>query len=274
MEDAAVVEALAAAARRQDPYLTNILASEAENRMVRARAVINAVDQGILAVDTAGQVTFANRGALALLGYGRGDLDRVTVERLAAGASPFLDRLAAACGGGLMSGVDFVRADGSTFPVDCRATRLTRDGVELGFVVAFSDATPVRARERDERRWTSLYRSLLDSFGELGFGVVVGDGERIVHANQVVEASLGYSLEELRAMPSAAALVDPALLPELQSKVAGSETRAGLSIPFDTVVLAKDGMRSAVTFRLRNVDVDGATFFVAIIEPRHIEAQT
>ena len=68
MSDAAVVEALAAASRATDAYLANILATEATNRMHRARSEVVHLGEGLCSLDVHGRILSANPAAEALLG--------------------------------------------------------------------------------------------------------------------------------------------------------------------------------------------------------------
>lgn len=64
--DEAIVQALAVAAT-QDPFLANVLATEAMNRMHRATAITKHLGEGVLAVNHEGVVSFVNPAAEKIL---------------------------------------------------------------------------------------------------------------------------------------------------------------------------------------------------------------
>jgi PAS domain S-box-containing protein len=79
--------------------------------------------------------------------------------------------------------------------------------VGLGTVVI--DVTDRRSAERALRTQTDRYESLLLALSEVGEGMVVVEGERLVYANPAFERLSGYALRELTAMGSLYDLVAP-----------------------------------------------------------------
>lgn len=79
MSDVEIVQALAAASRAHDPFLANILATEAENRMRRAGIVAASAPECILSIDQEGRVRYVNDAATTLLGCGRAHLSGRTI---------------------------------------------------------------------------------------------------------------------------------------------------------------------------------------------------
>lgn len=74
MTDEEVVSALAASSRAHDPYLANVLATAAHNRLRRSTAVIDNIGEGLCALDTRGVIVQANPAAASLLGIPQADL--------------------------------------------------------------------------------------------------------------------------------------------------------------------------------------------------------
>lgn len=68
LTDDEVIQALAAASREQDPYVANVLATEAMNRMRRARTIATNLAEGAFAVDLDLTFTFVNPATTAMLG--------------------------------------------------------------------------------------------------------------------------------------------------------------------------------------------------------------
>lgn len=85
LSDDEVVQALAALAGRKDaeaPYLANVLASEAMNRLGRARAALLHLAEGVVAVDSEGLCTLANPEAERLLGWSASQLRGSALDAL------------------------------------------------------------------------------------------------------------------------------------------------------------------------------------------------
>ncbi len=139
----------------------------------RLRLIMDSSADGIIGVDTAGAVSFANAAAEALLGYGPGGLlgrdlsatiDRTGDDR-PGGDRPGDDRRgdevprppAESCAihqaihSGQTVRVDndrFRRADGTDLPVSYSVRPKHRDGAVVGAVIAFTDATLRREAEQ------------------------------------------------------------------------------------------------------------------------------
>lgn len=57
------------------------------------------------------------------------------------------------------------------------------------------------------RRLTELTQALMRAQGEMGYGVLIVDGQQVLYANDAFMELSGYSLEELLALPSFFGLV-------------------------------------------------------------------
>lgn len=159
MADEDVVAALAAAAtRRADPYLSNVLASEAMNRIRRKNIVLDTAEEGVFAVDANGAVVYVNAAAQRLLGWTSSELHgrnmHEAVHHLDADGTPATvdscDVLRVLTDGTTAHRESdvFVRKDGTTIPVAYTSSPVVRDGEVEGAVVVFHDIT---ARQRAER---------------------------------------------------------------------------------------------------------------------------
>lgn len=85
LSDDEIVQALAALAGRPDtqaPYLANVLASEAMNRLGRARATLAHLGEGVIALDEDGLCMLANPEAERLLGWSAASLRGTAVDAL------------------------------------------------------------------------------------------------------------------------------------------------------------------------------------------------
>lgn len=91
----------------------------------------------------------------------------------------------------------------------------------------------------------SLVR-LVDALGTLGEGGIVLDGAKLLHANAAYLSMLGYSLEELRAMPSLLELIAPEEKQRVRERYLGHGLDVPLQEQYETVLVARDGRRVPV----------------------------
>lgn len=178
MTDADVVEALAAASRRNDPYLANILATEATNRMQRARSEVHNLGEGLCSLDLEGHILTANPAAEVLLGRSQAELrgqdfdslcrdgDVDGGERATHGA--FFQSLK----GGLVVECEserFFRRDGTAFDVSYTAAPIVRNEQIEGAIIAFRDVSATRVESRLLRDSEAKYRSLFENSPDFMF---------------------------------------------------------------------------------------------------------
>jgi diguanylate cyclase (GGDEF)-like protein/PAS domain S-box-containing protein len=148
-----------------------------------ARAVTDAMGEGLFTVQGNGRISYANRAAEQMLGWAEGTLLGRTVSetiRPTAGAEPPCPILRTLRDGGTVQIDDdaFAARDGRELPVAYTASRFDAgDGVH-GCVVIFQDVTDRRRREDENRR----------------------DAERLACLNRVEEA-LAEERFELHAQP-------------------------------------------------------------------------
>lgn len=156
MEDADVVSALAAASRERDPYLANVLATEAHNRMHRAQAIIGSLAEGVIALDATGRINLVNPAGASLLGcdvdalIGREVHDALHADRGHERAECPLHARVLEAGETLTDeAAVFRHGSRAALPCEYSSSPILRDGDVIGAVVAFRD---VSARQDAERR--------------------------------------------------------------------------------------------------------------------------
>jgi PAS domain S-box-containing protein len=162
------------------------------------QSILDAVGEGVYGVDVAGRVTFMNPAAAKALGRRAGDLvgqvahrafhPPQTDRRPAGGTSP--GPCEACLAATVMDGGDavrrassqYVRRDGTLFPVEITAARRQESGRVSGTVVIFTDISERRAVERMQEEFVSVVshelRTPLTAIrGSLGLiaGGVVGE---------------------------------------------------------------------------------------------------
>lgn len=183
LADDEVVQALAAASKSQEPYLANVLASEAMNRLHRAATVTDTIAEGTYAVNTAGRITFVNPAAERMLGWRRPEvIGTAAFEQLRVeypdGRSipdeewPAWQRMSE--GRAVEGEACFVRGDGSVFPALFAWAPIRHDEDVVGAVLTFRDITE---RKRQEET-LAFQNSLLEAQNEAsGHGILVLDAE-------------------------------------------------------------------------------------------------
>lgn len=154
----------------------------------------------------------------------------------------------------------FLRADGSSLWVSLALSLATQESGEPLYIVAYlEDVT--------ERLWLEqLVDAVLRAHDELGEAVLIGDARRrIVSANEGATALLGYSPDELRALPSFLDLI----VPEERARIEEISTRRirGEWSPtfYETALLAKGGRRVSVEIAVRAVRASGDFNAIAVI---------
>ncbi len=154
LSDDQVVSALAAASRDRNPYVSNILATEAMNRMMRARAVSRHIGAGIVLLDWQGRITFVNPEAEHLLLNEEADLVGTTFDERVHVHDGEPCHLFDCDSGGLPirdARTRFRNSIGDIMPINVTVTRLGDEDDARGVVVAFSDASSRMATEAAER---------------------------------------------------------------------------------------------------------------------------
>jgi PAS domain S-box-containing protein len=203
MTDTAVVEALAAASKANDPYLANVLATEATNRMQQARSQVNNTAEGLCSLDADGRILSANPAAEELLGRSQGELrgqdfdtlcrdGNVTGVRSAHGA--YLEALR----GGLVVECDterFYRRDGTAFDVFYTAAPVIRNERIEGVIIAFHDISTRKLAAEKLRDSEARYRSLFENSPDFMFSTDLTG--RVTAVSASAARIIGFEREEI-----------------------------------------------------------------------------
>lgn len=176
---------------------------------VDASQLLDSVEEGVLSVDEAGTVTFANQAALSLLGYQDRELTgrdlREVLHHGAAGSCSICGKESCLLNAGF-SGVRqhsrdelMWRKDGSSFSAEFSSARL-RGRNRGGFVLTFRD---VSGRREVEERLRLQGAALEAAAG----GIIIADRQDRIHwVNQALCRLLGCSPEEVLGMAPQALL--------------------------------------------------------------------
>jgi PAS domain S-box-containing protein len=180
-----------------------------EEARKRVRLILDSTSEGIMELNLEFRVTFANKAALSSLGLSEEEL----LSRDFFEVVPQTDREGDLCGrawsplyaalrgGGLgrVTGVGFVRKNGSWFPVSLHIAPVMRDDIQIGFVLAFLDQT--NALETYEMM-DAIYKTTDNGY------ITVSDDLQIVDCNPAMMRMLGvrskqkFAREYLRFSPA------------------------------------------------------------------------
>ena len=207
LSDDETIQALAHASHEHDPYLANVLATEAMNRMRRSRIILRHLGEGVVAFDREERITDMNRAARRLLGYERAEIlgrpfhetihsRRPDGAEFPREACPMLAVLQDPRERASDDDV-FVRKDGTLLPVSYTVAAVLAQDDITGAVVAFRDASERKAQEAERARSHFLEETFYDVHDRLGIGLVIVDDMKLTHANAAFCSLVGRDLAEL-----------------------------------------------------------------------------
>lgn len=200
LTDEEVIAALGGASRNGDPFLANILATEAQNRSHRSSELSTALGEGIIVMDTRWRVTMQNPAAERMLGWTSGELVGQDPHPL---IHPFC-RNPDDCHLATVPPLEFfyqnddalvMRKDGRTIRVAYTITPMLRAGVVDGGVVILRDSSE---RKRLEEKASEAQDRLATLIGTLPEGILTMDlSGRITYANAAAERILGRAARDI-----------------------------------------------------------------------------
>lgn len=173
LSDEDVIAALSAAAAEKDPYVSNVLTTEAQNRVTRYSAIVTTMAEGVFTVGPMGRLTAMNPAAERTLGWTWREAQGMDMDGLLGCTVQGPDgraRPRALCAETLQAigptheeEALFTRRDGTRFPAAYSAAPIVRDGDTRGAVVVFRDITERRRTEEDVRRLAAIVQASDDS---------------------------------------------------------------------------------------------------------------
>lgn len=172
------------------------------------RLLLQAAGDGILVVDTTGQLTFINPAALRMLGFAAEEMLNKKVHDLihhshADGSiyivedCPMYASYTKAADSHVMHEVLW-RKDGSSFPVEYSSMPITKNGKIIGAVVTFKDITERKRMEERLQKSERRFRGLVEQAAVGVAEIVMATGQFITVNNRLCEM-VGRTEEELMA---------------------------------------------------------------------------
>lgn len=198
-----VIAALAAASREKDPYLANVLATEALNRVSREGAAIESLGQGVYIVDRDARVVYINRAATILIDRTEAEvLGRPVREviglkdvTIGAGDDHGPEALALAKGHAVDSEEGVLSRDHREMLVAYSAVPMRRDDAVTGVVVAFRDITGRRRTQQALAQSEARLRRLLETIPDAI--LVLDPAGRVRYSNPAAHDLFGRTAQEL-----------------------------------------------------------------------------
>jgi PAS domain S-box-containing protein len=123
----------------------------------------------------------------------------------------------------------------------------------------------VAERTAELRRQTDLYESLVKVQSDLGEGVVISEGERIIFVNDALCRIYGYSAAELLTLPSFLELVVPEERAELTARLRRRLVGESLADQGETTILRKNGERINIEYAVKLVKTADRAQLFAIV---------
>ncbi|MCC6174477.1 MAG: EAL domain-containing protein [Chloroflexi bacterium] len=107
------------------------------------------------------------------------------------------------------------------------------------------------------RRRTELFQALLEAQREIGEGLAIAEGLRILYANDALCTMLGYSFDELAALPSLLEIIPATERARVLERARPSEGGNLEASYFETAVVHKHGHRVDVEVGVTRLRVEG-----------------
>ncbi|HUI70857.1 MAG TPA: PAS domain S-box protein [Spirochaetia bacterium] len=157
-----------------------------------------------------------------------------------------------------------VRKDGRQITVEYAAKPVQGKGQPL-LISIIRDVTARREADTALRDQTELYEKLLGAQSDVGLGVAITDGTRIVYVNDALARMYGYSVGELMEMPSALQLVVPADRKRLRERLGRRMQGEPVGDLGETTVTRKDGRQVVNAYAVKPVQVKGRTLIISLV---------
>jgi two-component system, cell cycle sensor histidine kinase and response regulator CckA len=253
----------------------------------RVRLLLDSTAEGIYGVDLEGECSFCNAAGLRMLGYREprellGKNMHVLIHHSKQDGTPYPEsecRFFQSVRQGKSVHVNeeiLWRADGTSFPSECLAHPIYRDGELVGSVVAFFDITERKQAEQDLRRSEARVRRLVESNI---IGISIGDlNGKLIDANGAFLSLVGYTREDLLAGQMRWNTMTPPEFSDSDQHAVEQLRKTGVAVPWEKQFFRKDGSRISVLVGVATLvavegDVECVSFVLDISERKQLEQQ-
>ena len=157
-----------------------------------------------------------------------------------------------------------IRKDGRRIIIEYGVKPVQIRGKTL-LIAIIRDVTERRREAEALKEQQELYEKLLGAQSDVGDGVTITEGTRLIYVNDALARMYGYTVDELMAMPDLMELIVPEdrgrLLNKLRRRLEGEQV-GDLG---ETEVIRKDGRRLVNEYAVKPVQVRGRTLVVSIV---------
>jgi diguanylate cyclase (GGDEF)-like protein/PAS domain S-box-containing protein len=237
----------------------------------RNRALIETINEGLLVLDETGAATFANQRIAELLGrepeqfLGRSFLDFVELSWI---HTARVQLQAHAAGEASHCELALCRPDGTRVWVIAAGAPLRDPGGRLaGSLLALTDVSERRNLEEELRSQSLLYEAVIQAQSRAGQGLAIFDPRhRLTFVNQAFAALVGYSQQELLAMPSFLQLIRAEDLAAVRERIARRDEADRDA--YETVLRRRDGSTVAVELATAVIDATASIALLRDVQDR------
>lgn len=111
----------------------------------------------------------------------------------------------------------------------------------------------------------NLYETLLKTESEMGEGVSITEGEKIIYVNDAVCNMYGYSREEILKLPSFLSLIPKDEIPRMQERLRQRIEGTSEQSSGESKIIRKDNKIIDIEYTVRNIEIDGKLQMLSII---------
>lgn len=233
-----------------------------------------AVGHGVISTDAAGMVQYINSVAEHLTGWSSDEAVGVELARVFHVEEAMMDALYQPS---IFDGTDdekqhrdlmlgvVVARDGQRTPVEIsRAALGGGPDDDAGEVIVFRDVSDNQHTQRTLRNQRDLYQSLLRAQSDLGEGCLIMEDEQIVYANDAMCDILGYTEEELYAIPSFYSVIAPDQLDAMKTRHNARISGGAAPEAYETAILRSDGTRVELEVAIKALPGIAARRFIVL----------
>ncbi len=172
--------------------------------------ILDAAEEGIIGLDSAGKVTFANRYAVRTLGYSIEEFIGKALHQLIHHSKqngdpyplsecPMNESITLGMASRIRNELLW-RKDGKSFPSAYSSTPIIEEGNTVGAVINFRDITRRKLAEDALRESEKRFRQLAETIAEV-FWLITPDNQTLLYINPAFEKLWGRTCAELYANP-------------------------------------------------------------------------
>ncbi|MCX6818672.1 MAG: PAS domain-containing protein [Candidatus Aenigmarchaeota archaeon] len=234
----------------------------------KLRAVFDAAEDGIVYIDTSGNLVAFNNRLAEILGYKNEDISGKNFLDLGVIDTKDLPYFS-----GLMSNVitkgtiiktlemDLIRKDGRRVPIEATTSAIEKNGKFVGFSAIIRDVSERKktqeAIQESEEKLSSIFEASRDTI------VYLDASGKVIAVNKMIEEMLGFKKEELIGKNfTDTRLIDPKALPHLLDLMNKGESVKNLELE----LIRKDGKRITTDIAATYIRKEGKIFgFLASI---------